>query len=338
MSDELLEKLISQAFSTTAKRIVFAFQGGEPTVAGLSFFRRFIELERLYKPDDITVEHTIQTNGILIDEDWADFFRENSFLVGLSMDGNISLHNANRIHIDGTDTFKQVSGVFRLLQRRSVNTNILCVVTGQLARKAQSVYQGLKKTGCRYLQFIPCLDPPNAERGKQFFSLTPQRYATFLKTLFDNWYSDWEQKDYISVRVFDDYVRVLSGAPPGSCASSGVCGQYIVVESDGSVYPCDFYTYDEWYIGNISDCSLSDLIDSSTARAFLQESTTQPSECIECKYYYVCRGGCKRDRFVHDGQLHNYYCPSFLDFFDYSIDRLEIIASMERKIRSLHYR
>ena len=337
MTEKTLERIMQEAFSISSRQVIFAFQGGEPTLAGLEFFKRFIEYESGYKPHEISVHHSIQTNGVLINEEWAEFFCENKFLVGLSMDGNGDLHNMNRVNAADKGTFTKVCETFEMLKRKNVDTNILCVVTNQLARRAYSVYTGMKTRGCRFMQFIPCIDPPDKVRGGQEYSLTPDRYIVFLKTLFDLWYNDWERKDYVSIRLFDDYVHILADRSPGSCASSGSCGQYIVIESDGGIYPCDFYTEDKWYIGNINSMPLTVLIDSEKAKEFINESFDYPEKCASCCYFNVCRGGCKRDRYYENGETNNYFCSTFIEFFDYSIDRLKHIASLERTLRRRSY-
>jgi len=285
-----------------------------------------MEFESRYRPAGVHVIRSIQTNGMLLDASWADFFRENCFLVGISIDGSAELHNINRVDTAGKGTFSRASAAFSLMQRSSVDTNILCVVTGQTARRAGAVYAALRKMGCRYMQFIPCLDPLGAERGNEPFSLRPERYATFLKTLFDLWYKDWKNGDYVSVRLFDDYVHILAGRPTGSCASNGSCGSYIVVESDGSLYPCDFYTYERWRLGNIGDGDLASFLE--RGKTFIEKGAGE--KCASCKYFHVCRGGCKRDRFADCGE--NYYCPAFIEFFDHAMERLMEIASLERLV------
>ena len=192
------------------------FTGGEPLMRKADIFR-LCEKHR-----DIAF-HAF-TNGTLIDEDWARFFRDNRFLVGLSLDGTKDLHDANRVDSQGRGTWNTVARALTLLQKWQVEVNLLCVVTGPAARRGQAIYQNLKKLGGRYLQFIPCLDPMEEERGGRPFSLTPERYGRFLCTIFDLWYQDWERGDYVSVRLFDDYVHLLAGQRAGTCATAGTCG------------------------------------------------------------------------------------------------------------------
>ena len=260
MDEDTAALMIRQAMEEAESRVSFAFQGGEPMVRGLPFFQRFVELERQYLRPGLTVEHSIQTNGTLIDEDWARFFRDNRFLVGLSLDGTKDLHDANRVDSQGRGTWNTVARTLTLLQKWQVEVNLLCVVTGPAARRGQAIYQNLKKLGGRYLQFIPCLDPMEEERGGRPFSLTPERYGRFLCTVFDLWYQDWEQGDYVSVRLFDDYVHLLDGQRAGTCATAGTCGRYFVVEGDGSVYPCDFFVLDQWRMGKLGEHTLEELV------------------------------------------------------------------------------
>ena len=298
-------------------------------VRGLPFFQRFVELERQYLRPGLTVEHSIQTNGTLIDEDWARFFRDNRFLVGLSLDGTKDLHDANRVDSQGRGTWNTVARALTLLQKWQVEVTLLCVVTGPAARRGQAIYQNLKKLGGRYLQFIPCLDPMEEERGGRPFSLTPERYGRFLCTVFDLWYQDWERGDYVSVRLFDDYVHLLAGQRAGTCATAGTCGRYFVVEGDGSVYPCDFFVLDQWRMGKLGEQTLEELAGSETALRFCREGQGAPQECAGCQWLTLCNGGCRRDWI---GMDRNYHCAALRTFFAYAYPRLWRMAELERRM------
>lgn len=174
------------------------------------------------------------------------------------------------------------------------------------------------------MQFIPCLDPIAARRGSAFYSLKPDAYGKFLCNLFDCWYRDWKAGNYVSIRTFDDYLRILLRMTPSACAASGVCGSYLVVEGDGGLYPCDFYVLDQWFLGNICNCSVEEALASEKSQQFLQESRTRPKGCQSCRYAPLCRGGCRRD-WMENGE--NYYCHSFRTFFAYAITRLEEMAA-----------
>ncbi|MCC8358099.1 MAG: anaerobic sulfatase maturase [Oscillospiraceae bacterium] len=329
MTEETLEQMVQQAMEAAQRRVSFAFQGGEPMLRGLPFFRRFIELEERYRRPGLQIEHSIQTNGTLITQEWADFFRENRFLVGLSLDGTRELHNANRVDARGKGTWDAVVRSLGLLQKNQVDVNLLCVVTGATARRGQAVYQSLKKLGCRYMQFIPCLDPLEMERGGMAYSLSPQRYGQFLCVVFDQWYRDWAAGDYVSIRSFDDYVHMLAGQPAGTCATAGRCGQYFVVEGDGSVYPGDFFVLDAWRLGRLGQQSLEDLSRSPVAARFCSEGRGTPGECAGCSWLPLCNGGCRRDWV---GMERNYHCQALRTFFEYSYPRMEQIARLERQM------
>ena len=329
MSEDTAETMIAQAMSLAQERVSFAFQGGEPMVRGLPFFRRFLELEARYRRHGLVVEHSIQTNGILIDEEWARFFRDNHFLVGLSLDGTKELHDANRVDPRGKGTWNTVTRSLALLQKWQVEVNLLCVVTGAAARRGQAVYQNLKKLGGRYLQFIPCLDPLEEERGGRPFSLTPERYGRFLCAVFDQWYQDWERGDYVSVRLFDDYVHLLAGQRAGTCATAGTCGRYFVVEGDGSVYPCDFFVLDQWRMGRLGEQELAEMAQGEIARRFCDEGRGHPEQCAGCPWLPLCNGGCRRDWI---GMDRNYHCAALKTFFEYAYPRLRQMAQLERQM------
>ena len=320
------ERLISEAFRVVAPGgvIIFLFQGGEPTLAGLGFFREFMALERKYAKPHVDCQHAIQTNGFCLTGEWAAFFREHHFLVGLSIDGTQVIHDSFRLDAAGQGTWEKTTSALRLLEQFQVETNLLCVVTAQVAKKPQQVYRALTQLGGHPLQFIPCLDPIDALRGQEFYSLKPDAYGKFLCNLFDCWYRDWKAGRYISIRTFDDYLRILLRMPPSACAASGSCGSYLVVEGDGGLYPCDFYVLDQWYLGNIRECAVEDALHSDRSKQFLLDSQKRPSECRGCRYMPLCRGGCKRD-WLENGA--NYYCRSFQMFFPYAITRLEEMAA-----------
>lgn len=326
MTEDTVEQILRKAFQAVSPggTITFLFQGGEPTLAGLEYFRNFIALEHTYNKTGVHCYHAIQTNGFNLTEAWAKFFGEHNFLVGISIDGTQSIHNSFRIDASGEGTWEKTTDALKLLKQFHVETNILCVVTGQIAKKAPQVYRSLTQLGRLPLQFIPCLDPIEASRGSEFYSLKPDAYGKFLCSLFDCWYRDWKAGNYISIRTFDDYLRILLRMPPSSCAASGACGSYLVVEGDGSLYPCDFYVLDHWYLGNICSISIEDALSSAKSRQFLQEGRNRPQECRSCRYMPLCRGGCKRD-WMENGS--NYYCRSFQTFFSYAVPRLEEMAA-----------
>ena len=332
MQEDVADRLIDAAFSALDDRgsVSFSFQGGEPTMAGLAFFEHFVAAVQKKKPAGVQASYAIQTNGTLLDERWAGFFRKNSFLVGLSIDGNRALHDENRVEVQGKGTYARAVSALELLQRAGVDVNLLCVVTRRCASSPQRVYQALRNLNVGYLQFIPCLDPLDAQRGSMRYSLTPALLGSFLCTLFDLWYADWKRGSYVSIRQFDDYVHLALGVPPSTCSSSGRCGGYLVIESDGSAYPCDFYALDQWRLGSLMENTVEELMSSPRYAEFVRQSADRPKQCTACAYFPLCHGGCRRDWQMDAHGNRNYFCPAYQKLFAYAAGRIAEIARAER--------
>ena len=328
MSEETLELLVQKALEAAEGSVSFGFQGGEPTLAGLDFYRRVVELQQKYNRKKLRIFNAIQTNGILLDAEWADFLAQNHFLVGLSLDGTKEIHDANRLDPLGKGTFNRVLKTAQLLTAKQVEFNVLTVVTRQSARYIDRIYGFFRRSGLLWQQYIPCLDPLGEERGSNPYSLTPEAYTSFLKTLFDLWYRDVKAGNFIYIRYFENLVGMAMGQPPESCGLSGRCVIQNVVEADGSVYPCDFYALDEWKLGNIRTDSIADMMNGEIAQRFLRLPQQLPEKCGQCEFYPICRGGCRRDREPMQGDCLplNYFCPAYEEFFAYALPRMKEIA------------
>jgi len=335
MHEDLADTLIAQAFDTIDPdgTISFAFQGGEPTIMGLPFFEHFADKVRECRPPKVAVTFTMQTNGTLLNDEWAKFLKRERFLVGLSLDGFRDAHDAHRIDANGYGTWKKVLAARALLEEHGVDYNALCVVTKRCAAHPDQAYNTLKQLGFRYIQFIACLDPIGNKRGCAPWSLTPAAYGKFLCRVFDLWYQDWVSGNYHSVRLFEDYVHILLGDGASACSTCGKCGSYLVIEGDGSGYPCDFYALDDWKIGSLHQITFQQMTSSTIAADFLQWGAEKPDECAHCPYGRICNGGCKNDWFVDDTGTHNYYCSAFRRFLDYAISRIYQIAAAELHAR-----
>jgi uncharacterized protein len=326
MSDETLENIVRKSLAFAEDSCAFAFQGGEPTLAGIEFYKKVIQLQRAYRKRDVHVTNAIQTNGLGVTEEFAAFFAENGFLVGLSMDGNADTHDALRPDASGRGTYARVRAAAKLLRRHDAEFNILCVVNRLTAAAPGAVYDALKQY--QFLQFIPCIDVSDGEA----FSPPPALYANFLKVTFDRYYNGFERGDYVSVRNFDGYVNLLLNLPPDSCAARGVCGGYCLIEADGSVYPCDFYASDAWRLGNINETGLVRITNGEKAARFVDASKNIPPDCAACEWHFLCRGGCARDRQPFGGVPgRNRYCAAYREFFPYAYERLRDIAYMISK-------
>lgn len=321
-----LERVVKNVLEHAGESCTFAFQGGEPTLAGLDFFRQLVRLQKQYNTGGVAVSNALQTNGLKLDEEWGAFLHENRFLVGLSVDGTKEIHDSLRPGAQGKGTYIRVYQASKILDRFQVDYNILTVVTRQLVRRIFKVYQQYRRNGWRYLQFIPCLDPYQWERGSFAYSLTPEAYGECLKTLFDAWYADMRKGDYVSIRYFDNLLGMVRGIEPESCGLMGRCSPQLVVEADGSAYPCDFYVLDEYRMGNLAEQPLEELMESPAALRFLEESAKPEEKCLSCRFGGLCRGGCRRDR-DYQGQIkENYYCTSYQMFLPYAAERLRELA------------
>ena len=333
MSLSTLEAVFQKTLPAATGRCVIAYQGGEPTLAGLDFFKKAVELEKKYASASCRLEHAIQTNGLTLDGDWADFFAKEKMLVGLSLDGPKALHDANRVDASGKGTHSRVMHAAALLQKKGVAFNILSVVTQQTARSGQSVYQFFAKNGLLWQQYIPCLSPLDEDPVAAPWALTAEAYAAFLKTQFDCWYRDLLAGQFRYHRYFDNLVGILVGQAPEACDMRGICSPQLVVEADGSVYPCDFYCLDAFRLGNFNTDSL-EAIEAARKGLHFLESSPSP-ECADCRWKALCRGGCRRHRTASgkpDAALEcNRFCPAYREFFSYAYPRLCQLAAMVKQ-------
>lgn len=343
MSEETAKLLIDRAFELPADSLNFAFQGGEPTLAGLPFFERFVEAvrSRAAENDGRPARHvsfSLQTNGTVLDAEWARFLRREEFLVGVSVDGPRLLHDAFRPDRAGAGTYARVMRGVEALRAEGVPINALCVVNEAAADNAALVYRHLRSKGFEWIQFIPCLDPVGGMPGETAWSLDPERYGRFLKTTFDLRFEEWRAGVPVGIRWFDNLVRMAADLPPESCGMAGSCAVSFTVEADGSVYPCDFYCTDEWRLGNVRTASFTAMRDCPTALRFVESSRHSAPECGSCSVYPLCRGGCRRDRepFVNGLPGPNRLCPAFRQFFEYAGERIRLMATEELRARAVH--
>lgn len=253
MKLDTLKNVIRKTLLNAEDFVSIVFQGGEPTIRGITFFREVIRLEKHYNRRNIVIQNALQTNGYLINAEWCRFLHENHFLVGLSVDGIQQIHDYYRRDSHGNGTYEQVCQAAKLFDEYAVEYNILTVVTEDIAENINEVYRSYKEKNWRYLQFIPCLEPLEANCGTMSYALTPEIYGEFLKNLFDLWYQDFKQGDYTSIRQFENYIQICMGMLPEACDQGGICSIQHVVEADGTVYPCDFYVMDEYCLGNYND-------------------------------------------------------------------------------------
>ena len=305
-ADILIEKALEFA---DGQPVAFAFQGGEPTLCGLPFFEHFVQTAKKLNRKNSRIFYSIQTNGTQIDDDFAKFFAENEFLVGLSLDGDLE-GNKFRKKPSGQNSFYRILTAAETLKRYGAEFNILTVLTGYCAENGERIYRYFRSKGFRYLQFIPCLRPFGSNEESEIY-MTADQYADFLIKVFNLYVKDYVRGQYISVRQFDNWVRLFLGQQAEQCGISGHCSHQFVAESNGNIYPCDFYCTDEYLLGNILETDFKSMAFGKTATDFIKESIPVPEKCKKCNVYPLCRsGGCKRTRQSAD------YCAAYKKFFN----------------------
>lgn len=327
MKEETLETLVREAIAYADGSLTFAFQGGEPTLAGLDFFQKAVELQQKYNNKKLQIENTIQTNGLLIDEKWARFLGEHRFLVGLSLDGPKKMHDRYRKDAGGQDTFARIMHSVQLLEQYQVDYNVVTVVTNDTAKQASFLYKFWKRNHYPFVQFIPCMDEIKRQDGTQersIYAVEPEQYGKFLCELFDLWYADFAAGETMDIRMFSNLAQMAAGYPAEECGMNGCCNCYFVVEGDGSVYPCDFYCMDEWKLGTVND-GFVQMKTSEKAKAFVEASRPVCAACQECPHFSLCRGGCRRWRepFVDGKPGLNQLCSAYRMFFAHAAERME---------------
>lgn len=308
MDGPLLEKYISQYIAADRSPVVtFSWHGGEPLMAGLDFYEEAMRLQRKYS-DGRPIENNIQTNGTLMDEKWCEFFRRNNFLVGISIDGPQELHDAHRRTRSGAPTFDKVRGAVAMMAESGVEYNTLSTVSRLSEGRGAEVYSFLKSIGSRYMQFLPIVEYTDHDRivhpGKAAattasqgeWSVSGAGYGQFMNDIFDRWVTA-DVGSYF-VQMFDATLAQWMGMPPSLCSLAETCGDCLVVEHNGDVYSCDHFVYPEFRLGNINDSTLAQIYKSKEQFRFgLLKRNGLPRQCLGCKYYAICRGGCPKHRF-----------------------------------------
>lgn len=328
MSFDTLESIVTKALKHAEQVCFFSFQGGEPTLAGLNFYIELVRLQKKYNAKNIKIINSIQTNGIIINKEWAQFLASYNFLVGISLDGPKNINDINRLDTDGNSIFNKTMNTIRLLNEYKVEYNILFVVNSYSAKHASMIYNFFKKNNFKYIQFIPCLDKLNEKPGHSNYSLLPELFTSFLKVFFDIWYHDIIKGNITSIRYFDNILQIIMGNDYENCGMGGVCSCQFVIEADGSTYPCDFYVIDKWYMGNIIEKSIAELENSESCKNFIKTSSFIEIKCISCRWLDICKGGCRRNRqsFIEGNLTLNYYCDSYMEFFEYSFESFVKLA------------
>ena len=334
MTDEVLESYTRQYIKTNdAPELVFAWQGGEPTLMGLDFFRKAVALQKQYG-NGRRITNTLQTNGLLLNDQWCHFLAENCFLVGLSLDGPREIHDRFRKDRKGNPTFDRTMQALEQMKRHKVEFNVLACINRESAKRPREVYRFFKKHGIRFIQFIPVVERfMDQSGGKDSFrlarhdsleeaavtpwSVDPHGYGDFLIGVFD----EWIRKDVGKIFIMNIEWTLASwvGAPQASCSHSARCGQALILEHNGDVYCCDHYMYPEYRIGNILTDDLSVMLASEKQLAFgASKETSLPAACRNCNMLFACHGGCLKYRFAKSPEGEpgmNYLCQGAKRYF-----------------------
>lgn len=342
MSDELLEHFIKQYIEAqTSHEVLFTWHGGEPLLRPISFYQRALELQHRYGRGR-QIDNCLQTNGLLLDDNWCSFLAENRFLVGFSLDGPQPLHDAYRKDVGGAATFDRVMRAVRLLQKHGVEWNAMAVVTRRSMEQPHDFYRFFKAIGCEFLQFTPIVERL-ADRGYGLRlasadaedalltaeSVTPEGWGHFLCGVYDEWVR--EDVGRIFVQTFDAVLANWVGQPPGVCSLSPMCGHAAVMEWNGDVYSCDHFVFPEYRLGNICCETLTGMMYGLQQQAFARRKLALlPRQCRECCYLHACHGECPKNRFICDryGDAGlNYLCSGYQHFFGHVAADMDFMAA-----------
>jgi len=332
MSDEVLEKLVRDYMGLRFQMSGFAWQGGEPTLMGLDFYKKAVELQKKYGVSGQEVGNSLQTNAILLDNaDWGRFLHEAKFLVGVSIDGPKELHDYYRLDLGGHGTWDRVMAAIARCKEHKVEFNTLSLVDNLTGDHPDEVFDFLIELGVRYLQFIPCVEVDPATGEIADFSVSPKQYGDFLCRIFDRWLEFGPQK--LSIRDFDSILNYCVGGHHTICTFDRQCSQYIVIEHSGDVFPCDFFVDPKWLLGNIFETPIEKIAASAQKRAFARKKQNLCNKCLVCRHLAICRGGCMKDRAPFDKNDYgreSYFCESYQKFFDYALPRFMQLAAQIR--------
>ncbi len=360
MADDVLELYVRQVIEAQrGPHVTIAWQGGEPTLMGLDFFERAVELVEKYGRPKMSVEHTIQTNGVRLDEKWCTFFRDHGFLVGLSIDGPRRMHDAYRVDKGGRGTFDKVLRAANLLGEYQVDFNILCTVHAENADHPQKVYRFFRdELGADFIQFIPIVErvteesrqganqgwaagsdarPLYTQRGRLVTerSVEPEQWGRFLISVFDEWVRN--DVGQVFLPQFEAALASWMRLPQSMCIFAETCGNAVALEHNGDLYSCDHYVEPDYLLGNIGETHLLEMLATEKQRGFGRaKKETLPQYCLDCEVRFACHGECPRNRFVDtpDGEPGlNYLCQGYKAFFRHIDKPMQILGGLLRRGR-----
>jgi uncharacterized protein len=335
MSDDILKKyVVGLIEASTEKDIFFSWHGGEPTLAGIDFFRKAVKLQHKYKPSGSRILNGIQTNGTLLNEEWCKFLTDEGFFVGVSIDGPEEMHDKLRVNKDGKGTFKKTIRGYELLKKHNVTTELLTVVNAMNAIFPLEIYGFIRNLGSEYITFLPLVQRDNgSDSGVSIISVGSEAFGFFLSTIFDEWIA--QDIGRIKIQIIEEAARTAFNQEHTLCIFKKTCGGVPVVEHNGDFYSCDHFADKEHFIGNITEIPLAELLDSERQKKFGRDKLNNlPNYCLECDVREMCNGECPKNRFVNtpDGKPGlNFLCPGYKRFFKHVKPFVEAIAEEWRK-------
>ena len=320
MTQDTLAHLVDTYLFYSYPNSTFAFQGGEPTLAGIDFFESLVELQKRYGRNGQTVSNAMQTNGVLLNDRWCKLFKEYDWLIGVSIDGPEPVHDLYRLNKQGSGSWRRVMNGVECLKKHGVEFNALCVVSQANVAKAAEIYKFFRSLDIDHVQYIPLSEFDDLGQLSPF-TITPEQYGRFLCEIFDLW---WPDRRKARIRYFENIAEALAGQKPNTCTMDETCDSYVVVEYNGDVYPCDFFVAGEWRLGNINIDSWTEIARQRRRYQFAATKTIPRPECQVCEYQAICRGGCPKHR--HDprgnfGDL-DYFCVAYKMIFAKAVEPL----------------
>ncbi|HUV63313.1 MAG TPA: anaerobic sulfatase maturase [Sedimentisphaerales bacterium] len=340
MSDLVLETLVRDYMRLAFPIVGFAWQGGEPTLMGVDFFAKAVELQKKYGTSGQQVSNTLQTNGVLLDDNWCRFFHDNKFLLGISIDGPKHFHDRYRVDHSGAGTFERVMRGIQTCKRHQVEFSALVLLNNMNVEHPQELFNFLVENELTFIQYIPCVETDPATGKPVEFSITPKQYADFLCALFDLWYGYGPAK--LNIREFDSLLTHYVMGKHTICTYSKQCAGFVVIEHTGGAFCCEFFVEPQWRLGNILETPLEKLAGDRKKRAFARNKERLCDKCLICRHLDICRGGCLKDRtrWGNDaGIRESYFCESYRQFFDYTVPRfMQIAAAIENGSMARHTR
>ena len=322
MKDDILEKMIRNYFSNTQRIYSFIWHGGEPTLAGLDFYKKAVSLEKKYLPEGSECWNNLQTNGLGLDEKWCEFLKEEHFDVGVSIDGTKLIHDTYRKDASGNETYERIRNNSGLLKRYGIRPDLLCTVNAETVLQPYEVYQSLKDLDTGWIQFIPIVNK-QVDGTLSEDSVDPERYGNFLSCIFQQWISDFSK---LGVQLFMEALNVYAGGSQSLCWLQKRCGKVLVAECDGSVYSCDHFVNAKHQLGNVERDLLDTLIVSNESFGQLKEKL--PEKCQKCRYLFLCNGGCIKDR---DEEGNNVLCAAYFQLFETMDEPLKLMTDLLKK-------